>query len=69
MLAVLILCGFVNVAVSDYTPSIDRPVEPAHVLKPTVFITLFIRNKAHILPYSLHYLEQQDYPKDRISLW
>ncbi|XP_066581684.1 glycosyltransferase 25 family member [Prorops nasuta] len=37
--------------------------------EPTVLISILIRNKAHVLPYFLHFLEQQDYPKHRISLW
>lgn len=37
--------------------------------KPSVFIVSLIRNKAHTLPMFLSYLEEQDYPKDRVSLW
>ncbi|CRK88475.1 CLUMA_CG002249, isoform A [Clunio marinus] len=37
--------------------------------KPSVVIVSLIRNKAHTLPLFLTYLEEQDYPKDRISLW
>jgi collagen beta-1,O-galactosyltransferase len=37
--------------------------------KPTVFIAILARNKAHTLPYFLATLENLDYPKDRISLW
>ena len=37
--------------------------------EPTVFIAIFVRNKAHTLPYFLTLLEGLDYPKDRISLW
>lgn len=37
--------------------------------KPSVLIVSLIRNKAHTLPMFLSYLEEQDYPKDRISLW
>ncbi|XP_076622754.1 glycosyltransferase 25 family member [Colletes latitarsis] len=37
--------------------------------KPTVFITILVRNKAHTLPYFLTFLEQLNYPKDRIYLW
>lgn len=37
--------------------------------KPSVLIVSLIRNKAHTLPMFLTYLEEQDYPKDRISLW
>ena len=36
---------------------------------PTVSIILLARNKAHVLPRSLYYLEQLDYPKSRISLY
>lgn len=36
---------------------------------PTVLIVTLIRNKAHVLPYFFSYLEQLDYPKDRITLW
>lgn len=37
--------------------------------RPTVMIAVLVRNKAHILPYFLHYLQELDYPKDRITLW
>ncbi|XP_044269786.1 glycosyltransferase 25 family member [Tribolium madens] len=37
--------------------------------KPTVFIAILARNKAHTLPYFLTTLENLDYPKNRISLW
>ena len=37
--------------------------------QPTVMVAILVRNKAHVLPYFLHYLEQQDYPKDRMSIW
>jgi hypothetical protein len=38
-------------------------------LLPSVFIAMLVRNKAHVLPFTLAYLESQDYPKDRISIW
>lgn len=37
--------------------------------KPTILIVTLIRNKAHTLPVFLSYLEAQDYPKNRLSLW
>lgn len=37
--------------------------------KPSILIVSLIRNKAHTLPIFLSYIEEQDYPKDRISLW
>ena len=36
---------------------------------PTVMIVLLVRNKAHLLADTLALLEQQDYPKSRISLY
>nr|XP_033329451.1 glycosyltransferase 25 family member [Megalopta genalis] len=36
--------------------------------KPTVLISILVRNKAHTLPYFLTFLEQLNYPKDRIHL-
>lgn len=37
--------------------------------RPAVLISILIRNKAHILPYFFTYLENLDYPKERIGLW
>lgn len=37
--------------------------------KPTVLIGILVRNKAHVLPYTLSYLEKLNYPKNRIALW
>ncbi len=37
--------------------------------QPTVMVAILVRNKAHVLPHFLHYLEQQDYPKHRMSIW
>lgn len=36
---------------------------------PTFVIVTLFRNKAHTLPYFFTYLEQLDYPKERITLW
>eukprot|EP00088_Acartia_fossae_P025449 TRINITY_DN26283_c0_g1_i2.p1 TRINITY_DN26283_c0_g1~~TRINITY_DN26283_c0_g1_i2.p1 ORF type:complete len:617 (-),score=139.72 TRINITY_DN26283_c0_g1_i2:196-2046(-) len=36
---------------------------------PTVFITILVRNKAHVLPYFLSLLYNLNYPKDRIILY
>ncbi|XP_037031591.1 glycosyltransferase 25 family member isoform X1 [Bradysia coprophila] len=36
---------------------------------PTFVIVTLFRNKAHVLPYFFTYLEQLDYPKERITLW
>uniref|UniRef100_A0A182WR15 Glycosyl transferase family 25 domain-containing protein n=1 Tax=Anopheles minimus TaxID=112268 RepID=A0A182WR15_9DIPT len=36
---------------------------------PTVMVAVLVRNKAHTLPYFFSYLEELDYPKDRMSLW
>ena len=38
---------------------------------PTVFVSVMITGKDdhHILPYSLHYLQRIDYPKERMIIW
>lgn len=36
---------------------------------PTIFVAVLARNKEITLPYFLSLLQEQDYPKDRISLW
>lgn len=36
---------------------------------PTILIVTLLRNKAHTLPHFFTYLNHQDYPKERISLW
>lgn len=43
--------------------------KPLNKKLPSVLIVSLIRNKAHTLPMFLSNLEEQDYPKDRISLW
>jgi glycosyltransferase involved in cell wall biosynthesis len=37
--------------------------------KPSILIVTLVRNKAHTLPLFLTHLEEQEYPKNRISLW
>ena len=50
--------------------SFTKIVNCDRVLKrPSVLIGILARNKAHTLPYSLSFLENLDYPKDRIALW
>jgi collagen beta-1,O-galactosyltransferase len=36
---------------------------------PTVMVAVLIRNKAHTLPWFLYYLENLEYPKQRMRLW
>lgn len=36
---------------------------------PTVLIAILASNHAYTLPDFLGYLERQDYPKDKLSLW
>uniref|UniRef100_T1PAU5 Glycosyl transferase n=1 Tax=Musca domestica TaxID=7370 RepID=T1PAU5_MUSDO len=54
-------------------PSVERIAhllpEDLGDLPPKVVIALLVRNKAHVLPLALTYLDQLDYPKDRIALW
>ena len=36
---------------------------------PHVFISVLVTNSGYLLPNFFGYLEQLDYPKDRISVW
>ena len=47
----------------------DKVEEESNHDQPTVMVAILVRNKAHVLPYFFHYLEKQDYPKDRMSIW
>lgn len=60
----LIIC-----ALSAGLADSDEDLELKSELEPTVLITLLVRNKAHILPLFLSYVEQLDYPKQRIAFW
>ena len=66
--AVVVLSVFLhNVVVCSGTAGEEEEKEKE--LRPTLMVATMIRNKAHSLPYFLHYLQHLDYPKDRISLW
>ncbi|XP_064616989.1 procollagen galactosyltransferase 1-like [Liolophura sinensis] len=56
---ILPLCGQIRYADTETIP--ER--------KPTVFVVLLVRNKAHALPYFFGYMENLDYPKERIAWW
>ena len=38
---------------------------------PTVFVSVVVAGKDdhHILPYSLYYLQEIEYPKERMMIW
>ena len=60
------LQGFVQFSASD-----DN-LKVAHIQwmrEPTVMIAILVRNKAHTLPWFMYYLQNLDYPKQRIRLW
>ena len=40
-----------------------------HTWQPNVMVVLLVRNKAHLLNNTLKFLENQDYPKDKIGLF
>lgn len=64
ILVCTIICSFY------LTQLIASNVESIETEKyPTLVIVSLIRNKAHTLPYFFTYLEQLDYPKERITLW
>ena len=40
-----------------------------HKWQPNVMVVMLVRNKAHLLNNTLKFLENQDYPKDKIGLF
>ena len=61
-----LLCVAATIGLSS-TELPEETEEPN--LRPTVLIAMLVRNKAHVLPFTLPLLENLDYPKNRISLW
>ncbi|KAK0177237.1 hypothetical protein PV328_001313 [Microctonus aethiopoides] len=59
----LVLCLFILIKLNVFVISNES------VKKPTIVISILIRNKAHTLPYFLTLFEQLEYPKNRICLW
>ena len=55
-----------DVKVSDV---LFNPSKEYVVKEPTVFLAVLVRNTAHMLPHWLAYIENLDYPKDRMSIW
>ena len=66
---VVLITVFTLCAQSEYMQGGQEHFENSESLSPTVMITLLVRNKAHVLPYSLEYLTNLDYPKNRMMLW
>ena len=57
--------ALVFVAFTLYTSTVAEEADVA----PHVFISVLVRNRAYVLPNFFGYLENLDYPKDRISVW
>ncbi len=64
LLVCLIICSFYLTQLN--ASSVDANETEKY---PTLVIVTLFRNKAHTLPYFFTYLEQLDYPKERITLW
>jgi len=60
------LQGFVGLSTSDDSAKVAQR-QSLH--EPTVMVAVLVRNKAHTLPWFLYYLQNLDYPKQRIRLW
>lgn len=52
--------------ISDVVYNLSKETE---VKEPSVFLAIIARNAAHLLPNWLGYIENLDYPKNRISVW
>jgi len=60
------LQGFLGFTTSDENL---RVTHRQWMREPTVMVAILVRNKAHTLPWFLYYLQNIDYPKQRIRLW
>lgn len=58
-----------TIAVGDLQETDDVDINVWDRQYPSVVICVLIRNKAHTLPYFFGYLEELDYPKDRMKLF
>jgi len=66
------LHGFIAFSTSDENAQASENAKIADrqwMREPTVMVAVLVRNKAHTLPWFLQYLQNIDYPKQRIRLW
>ncbi|XP_031622692.1 glycosyltransferase 25 family member [Contarinia nasturtii] len=54
---------------SKQSIEVPNDINAEYTKPPTILIVTLFRNKAHILPLFLTYLNRIEYPKQRISLW
>ena len=67
-LALFLTFLFLRISSSIQQDNSDNATE-FQLLKPTIFVAVLVRNKAHSLPWFFGHLENLVYPKDRIALW
>ena len=65
VLLILILCNLI--ILSEQTN--EEKTTEFQFFKPTIFVAVLVRNKAHTLPWFFGHLERLNYPKDRIAIW
>ncbi|OWF49716.1 procollagen galactosyltransferase 1-like isoform X2 [Mizuhopecten yessoensis] len=64
----LMFCLAVSSSAKEADENDDTDDEPEYN-QPTVMIAILVRNKEHVLPWFLEYLDKLKYPKKRITLW
>ncbi|XP_033732543.1 procollagen galactosyltransferase 1-like isoform X2 [Pecten maximus] len=64
----LVFCLVLASSVGEIDETDDTEDVQEHY-HPTVMIAILVRNKEHVLPWFLEYLERLEYPKNRIALW
>ncbi|ESO04768.1 hypothetical protein HELRODRAFT_111764 [Helobdella robusta] len=67
--SIFIIISLILIGLLPTTCQSAEEIWPASSTAPSVMIAILLRNKAHTLPWFLHYLEKLDYPKNRIRLW
>ena len=66
----LIISNLLSISmVSIHGEEVENFYGTVEGLAPHVFISVLVPNSMHILPNFFGYLEDLDYPKDRISVW
>ena len=69
MYLAIIVCLFGTIFGTLTEPNVKLKGDGASELEPTVMIATLIRNKQHVLPWFLYYIQNLDYPKNRVILW
>ena len=77
LLAIVFLAQFLLTATEPNGPKVEGLITIPRAtresqwpkVRPSVLVALLCRNKAHLLKNFLGYIEELDYPKERMNIW